>query len=250
MSTTRPLQLDTVAIETLSVAIRCMRVGRKQMTQSIFRQLPRETLVNGEGACLGTPWGFVNYFWDCGVDEEHLHAVWQHGTRLCRDCLPADAEDSAIGKAFTRRVQHQRDDLWRLAVIAHILHIEQGAPYAKHAMVSWPCDVMIEVALDDPRVNGWIAPFWMNVLRLKDMRNTYDPTAYTTSRTSFITRAIPDEQERTALLADPTLTQVAVHAERHARAYRYALDALTRYHTGYDEALEMIEQAGQLFIAV
>jgi hypothetical protein len=63
-------------IQTASVNIQTLRVGKKQVTIGLFRQLPYGELIewNMLGAVCGgfpvatvyagTPWGHVNYWWD------------------------------------------------------------------------------------------------------------------------------------------------------------------------------------------
>lgn len=89
-------------IETLQVSVQVVRIGQKQMTQAVFRQLKKENLVNLETFALrGIPWGRVHYFWeDCGFSTlerryqrwecRHYHVVWQLGQELRRCCFPVD----------------------------------------------------------------------------------------------------------------------------------------------------------------
>lgn len=76
------------AITTVSVEVRAIRIGTKQMTQSVFKQLREERLIDRETLELrGTPWGWVNYHHDCGdLYSGHLHVVWQSGSEL-RSCV-------------------------------------------------------------------------------------------------------------------------------------------------------------------
>jgi hypothetical protein len=96
--TNRPLTVSEVAIQTATVAIKTITLGKKQMTLSVFRQLPNRHIIQVEPdgvefSFRGEPWGLVNYFWnDCGYlvhgrPAEHLHVVWQGGNRLYRACV-------------------------------------------------------------------------------------------------------------------------------------------------------------------
>jgi hypothetical protein len=87
-----------VKIEVAEVRIDHMMISNRQVTQSIFRQLTREELVDAEAMKLnGVPWGRVNYFWrgcdgsNSRYDEEnHTHVVWQKGdstASLLHQCL-------------------------------------------------------------------------------------------------------------------------------------------------------------------
>lgn len=108
------LTTSAVSIETVQVSIQCVRIGPKQMTQAVFRQVPSQILITGFGLAshhgptyaLWTPddvqlWGTINYFWPqcdaeayavvsppvCVSGTPHVHVLYaQHG-RLFRDCL-------------------------------------------------------------------------------------------------------------------------------------------------------------------
>ena len=81
------LHIATPVVHTLQVTVQALRIGTKQVTQSVFRQLPQRPIWDQEtGQILGRPWGFVNYFWgDCAPDHQHI--VWQDGETLYRDCV-------------------------------------------------------------------------------------------------------------------------------------------------------------------
>jgi hypothetical protein len=78
---------NEATVRTATVEIKTLTVRGKQVTLSVFKQLPKEDLLNPETAeLLGTAWGKVNYFWgDCHND--HLHIVWQKGQELRRACV-------------------------------------------------------------------------------------------------------------------------------------------------------------------
>lgn len=86
--TVRQAQLDTVQVD-----VHAIRVGRKQMTQAVFRQLLPEHPFDFEKEELrGDLWGTVNYFWkgcdeDRGYETSHLHLVWQRDNELRRCCV-------------------------------------------------------------------------------------------------------------------------------------------------------------------
>jgi hypothetical protein len=89
------VSLRDVSLSTLSVNIRVIRVGTKQMTLAVLRQLKREPILNCESLTLtGVPWGLVKdaakevQVW---VGSEYGHSqyerfpwflVWQKGEEL------------------------------------------------------------------------------------------------------------------------------------------------------------------------
>lgn len=73
-------------VQTVSVNVKALRIGTKQMTMAVFRQLPKKRLLKRDATLNGIPWGKVNYFWgDCSPN--HLHIVWQEERNLYRDCI-------------------------------------------------------------------------------------------------------------------------------------------------------------------
>jgi hypothetical protein len=78
------LESADATITTATISIKALQIGKKQMTQSVFKQLPVAPLIDEEAATLqGTVWGHVNY----GVAPSYRHFVYQKGTRLYRDTV-------------------------------------------------------------------------------------------------------------------------------------------------------------------
>lgn len=83
-----PIAASDAQIKTCSVEIRALVIGKKQMTLSVFRQLPSRHIIEPGVGLRGEPWGLVNYFWDgCGESEKHLHVVHVMDGSLFRCCL-------------------------------------------------------------------------------------------------------------------------------------------------------------------
>lgn len=87
------VSVDEVSVSKLSVEIKTISVGRRQMSMALFRQLPREPLIDLEDKELrlnGMPWGRVNYHWDGCYhppygdfqNHEHIHVLWQRDSML------------------------------------------------------------------------------------------------------------------------------------------------------------------------
>jgi hypothetical protein len=96
-------------IKTSAVAVKVVRIGKRQMTQAVFRQLYREPIIgsaDGGDEChlRGVPWGLVNYHNVCngGSYKGHLHVVWQKDSELRRACVePPDSGVSVeTGEGF------------------------------------------------------------------------------------------------------------------------------------------------------
>lgn len=94
----QPITTASAHITTVSVEVKAIRIGSKQMTQAVFRQLPVRGIWDEiTGMISGIPWGLVNYFWPgCAKypdaesdysDRAHLHVVFEDQGVLYRDCV-------------------------------------------------------------------------------------------------------------------------------------------------------------------
>jgi hypothetical protein len=82
-----PVHVQTPNLSTLSVEVKAIRVGKKQVTQAVFRQLEKRECFDRETLERhGTIWGWVNYFWGT-CNKDHLHIVWHREDNLYRDCV-------------------------------------------------------------------------------------------------------------------------------------------------------------------
>jgi hypothetical protein len=86
------LRIHEATVQTMQVEIQVLKVGKKQVTMGMFRQLPAAPLLSGEELSLrGVPWGHVNYWWDGdgsrNNDDARLHIIWQQDTGLYRSVI-------------------------------------------------------------------------------------------------------------------------------------------------------------------
>jgi hypothetical protein len=110
------LTAPAVRVQTAQVEISMVRVGKKHVTQAMFRQLPFKAITLSPTPLFrGDPWGHVNYWW--GGDERRyisgarLHLVWQEQGRLYRDIVYQHPLGQALGE-YTRRVEQAAEDYW------------------------------------------------------------------------------------------------------------------------------------------
>lgn len=79
------LYASDVNIKTAAIEVKVMKIGNRQVTLAVFRQLPEEDIIDPvTGELRGMPWGRVNYHVDCEGQSTHLHVVWQRGNELRR----------------------------------------------------------------------------------------------------------------------------------------------------------------------
>lgn len=85
------ISVNDVQIKGLTVEVKSLVVGRKQLTLSLMRQFIEEPIIDEEAMLLrGVPWGFINYFWGDDKDktpENFIHLIWQKGDELRRCVL-------------------------------------------------------------------------------------------------------------------------------------------------------------------
>ncbi|MES9619758.1 hypothetical protein ACPCBX_13645 [Streptomyces tuirus] len=93
-------------ITTAVVEVKALTISGKQVTQSVFKQLPEERLYAPDGTMRGRPWGRVNFhpgrctpppdttvWW---AWPEHAHVVWQLGDELRRATVWAGKFDPDV----------------------------------------------------------------------------------------------------------------------------------------------------------
>jgi len=84
------LTAHEATISTAQVEIQTLRVGKKQVTMGMFRQIPYEPLIDLDTMTLrGVPWGHVRYWWEgcgeyAGDRSGTLHVLWQQAGSLYR----------------------------------------------------------------------------------------------------------------------------------------------------------------------
>jgi hypothetical protein len=84
------LTTNDVTIKQVEVSIKVLKIGNKQVTLAVFRQLPEEQIIDYDtGTFLGQPWGRVNYHPDseCQKMPAHFHVVWEKEGKLYRAAI-------------------------------------------------------------------------------------------------------------------------------------------------------------------
>lgn len=68
------------SITTTGINIKCLRVDGRNLTMSVFRQIPKKWFINEDG--FGNIWGWVNYFWK--NEQGKYHVIWEMDNKLYR----------------------------------------------------------------------------------------------------------------------------------------------------------------------
>lgn len=80
---------DHAVIHTATIDVKTIRLNKRQVTMSVFRQLDEETIFNVDGTLAGIPWGRVNYTWKDNRLGTDYHIVWQDGDMIKRSSVPS-----------------------------------------------------------------------------------------------------------------------------------------------------------------
>jgi hypothetical protein len=113
MTSKQKVSVDEVSLNVVGVSIKAVQIGKKQMTLSVFRQLPHEAVWDPETSeAKGIVWGRVNYFWFEAYDQmrafrarsryEPIHIIWQKGVELRRSYLYPDVGEDQSWYPFRR----------------------------------------------------------------------------------------------------------------------------------------------------
>lgn len=91
------LTTHEATVQTAQVEIQVLKVGKKQVTMGLFRQLPLQPLLHRTTLVRqGNAWGHVNYWWvEDGSPPSsgtRLHVVWEAGGALYRDIVTKEPE--------------------------------------------------------------------------------------------------------------------------------------------------------------
>lgn len=81
------LTATNVAIKRFAIEVKVIKIGDRQVTQAVFKQLPVLAIIHPVTRDLrGSPWGRVNYHIGCIGEQanSHLHIVWQRDNTLYR----------------------------------------------------------------------------------------------------------------------------------------------------------------------
>jgi hypothetical protein len=79
----KPLEVQNVEIATASIEIKTLTLKGKQITLSVFRQIPYSNILNGYGKLRGKVWGSVNYFWEGWAPNKDI-SYWEQRGDIAR----------------------------------------------------------------------------------------------------------------------------------------------------------------------
>lgn len=223
-------------VTTLSVSVKAMKIGTKQVTQSVFRQLEEAPLLDARLAWLGVPWGWVNYHWGlCHDHGRHLHVVWQDGDRLRRWVMPASIPHEYAG--YSRAQQDEAASLISLglAIAGKATEVTKECGQLQCGnWIAWAGNPAADAAWDFWQTKRFAAThdYYIRSLVAKEQR-----------RDAEIAKLLRTVQEKYVLDETDLLGSLA---ERVQTINKRAADHIAVWDSRY----EAVYNAGQLFIAV
>lgn len=106
------LTTENAEIKTAAIEIKSLTVSNRQVTLSLFRQIPHEDLIDYDQMKLnGTPWGQINYFWKETYEDCKIHIVWQKGKELRRSIILRKASYNYISHGWHSDITQDIKDL-------------------------------------------------------------------------------------------------------------------------------------------
>ena len=83
-----PITIKQAVIKETTVTVKNIIIGKRQLTQRVFKQIQEEYIVNElTGELKGEAWGYVNYFWKKFPKDNHRHILWINENGELRRCL-------------------------------------------------------------------------------------------------------------------------------------------------------------------
>lgn len=77
------IQIKEPSVKTTTVTVQNVMIGKRQLTQRVFKQIIEEDIFGDEPNSLkGEAWGFVNY----DVNDNYKHILWVNKDGELRRC--------------------------------------------------------------------------------------------------------------------------------------------------------------------
>jgi len=89
--------MNRASVSTLKVDVKVMRVGKKQVTMSMFRQIEEKPIFHFDGTLAAEPWGWVNYTWKESPKDTLFYVVYEEGGSIFRTPILGNGEQQYRG---------------------------------------------------------------------------------------------------------------------------------------------------------
>lgn len=150
-----------VAIKQITIEVKVMKIGNKQVTLAVFRQLQNEDIIDTKtGELAGIAWGRVNYHVDCdNFPLPHIHVVWQKGNELRRSIafLPFSKRENLPVNVWRNTLTELEWAAYNFLIARTLEGWKPSAPRQLHQYVEIE-DMLIHVEMDrdDDMYQAWL----------------------------------------------------------------------------------------------
>lgn len=274
---TDPQKQTTVPVEQAtkqerSVTVQVLTIGKRQVTQALYRQLVDENVIDYDtGNLKGEVWGWVNmHVGECDEKKPHLHTIWERDGQLRRACAYEQCWESAYYGELRREFAYLVDAYVRYIALSGktFPNWKWRDPLTFQLGGRW-----VKIDVGDTIEDLWSTPERVKYLQdklqvAKGEKPSSSPLALFVSKQKSVQEIEKDLQdlqseERRAKLftyIDHSLEE-ALHMLSHikkespsreniyARAKIVATE-LTGIEQTWKQSYQTIQDAGQLFIAV
>lgn len=264
------LPLDEASIQERQVTIKVLTLGTKQVTQALYRQMVEDELIDeSTGVLNGTVWGWVNLHIDCHEERPHQHVIWEEEGQLKRSTVILRSQRTEYHQVLTKDLEYMTKAYVGMVFLANKKFPSQEKEYI-YIMVR---NRSVKVKLTDNMQSFLYLPTSLKNDRA-ELERLQDPSAekgsgYSSkqSQMEYLKRDIenwPDRVETYKNLVErdvaytlkghtSTPEKYEPYHENYARLYaemEKTAEELNTIERNWEESRRIIEQQGQLFIAV
>jgi hypothetical protein len=109
---------NNAVLTTATIEIATLRLDKRQVTQSVFRQVHERSPIAVDGGLIdgAVPWGSVNYWWS-GAEQPGdpaIHLLWQLGNKLFRARLDGQSPTGELREPQGYDFDERRAAWWRI----------------------------------------------------------------------------------------------------------------------------------------
>lgn len=229
MTKEQSFSADSASVQERQVTIRVLTIGTKQVTQSLYKQLVSESVLDDNAQLKGNIWGWVNFHDDIcrASSEKHLHVVWDDGNILKRYlCYKQPSLSSGYDKLYSQLKRIGAAYLCALA-LEESLTEDKRAETIKLSVGSRTLFLELPPAVKEL--------FWAHQNHWMGQIDIKKDATIKALRRYLQASDLPLTINSSSLLDDK------LHVVD---------DRLTAYEEAYKERFDKIEASGQLFIAV
>lgn len=247
-----------------SVTVQVLTIGKRQVTQALYRQLVDENVIDQDtGNLKGEVWGWVNmHVGECNEKKPHLHVIWERDGSLRRACSYESWWES-------KHYSKLRSELVYLAeaYIAYIALSGKSFPNWKPGEKLFFTVNAIQISLLVPST---IVEWWSLLLRVKQLQKeleaeqTTPPNLRSRSLQTIQEELNQAQGEKRDFASERFLSDTLENALHHPHypggfapsqesvyeQMKVRASELASIEQTWKQSYQTIQDAGQLFIAV